>query len=132
MPPKDYNSHVQQALAIGKNKNYWHSMKQRTPFKYNYIYELGSGNLIEGHKRYLLELEVALDRFSFLYSEIEYDRMVSEFSRVYEYNKSTVTHTARRTMRGIKTFRTLLVMRVMIPQMEVFIEERMNIEREEK
>ena len=132
MPPKDGDSHSQQALAIGRNRNYFLSMWQRTPDKYNYIYELGSGDLIEGDRRYQLELEIVLTRFSFLYSEIEYVRMVSEFSRVYAYNKSTVAHTANRTVRGIKTFRTLGIVKFMIPQMEVFINERINIEQDGK
>ena len=124
MTLKDGDSLRQLSLVIGRNRNYWYTMKKRTPDKFYYIHGLGDGDLIEGEMRYMQELDTVLDRFFLSYNELEYDRDVSKFSREYGYHRTDLAHVARRSTVRIKTYTTLLKMKRMIPHMESYLEKR--------
>ncbi len=121
---KDGDSLVQQALIIGKNRNYWHVMRRRSGGKYEYIYSLAGIDLVEGYRIYMVELDKVLDRFSAAYSDIEYMRLVSVFAREHGYNKTSLSHTGSRSIKGIKTHKTFMKIKKMIPEMEEFIRRR--------
>ena len=116
------NSLVQQSLSLGKGRNYFSSMKVRNIPKFNYIEELGEGNVALGYYSYIDEREKVLNEFLNLYSELETRRAVSAFTRAYNYTPFSIHKLGTRMLKFKMSFKQFEVIKNMNSKINEYIE----------
>ena len=101
----DENSITQQSLILGKSRNYVYGIRARNKPLYEYILEAGNGDFVLGYYTYIDLVESVREEFLKCYNIIESVRLVSEFTKRYEYGDSTIAHLGTRMLKFNTSFK---------------------------
>ena len=100
------------SLLVGRGQNYFTNLKTKSPAKFEYIYNLCNGDLVEGHNQYEKLRNDVIERSIYLFNYISSKRYGIRMAELLGMNRHAfISHYRKIRDRGeIKTHAKLLSM----------------------